>query len=380
MGIRKLFPFNKNNASECGSINGGANPRYAVSLEGGGASGAFTWGVLTSILDSSTFRNGEVDLVVVTGTSAGTMNGILLTYALNNTQLSVSDRCDLGIKSLKNMWGDIGTAHCFLTMLHKFNECSAGLWDLMLGISQDDEKEHRNLEVWPNVSQKDIDGFHTIASNGGLKGMEDLLNKYAPKWDRVTDGPVHFYTSSARKINKDGAFSYGNLEEVVHGPKDLKVEHAVASGALRMMGPQIIDGNHHFDGGYCSNPYMRAIDEYDITDCLVIRTQPEPKGRIKACLQEELFHRRALEDSDGEPSLIMGEASHEIRWMSKQRKYNVHTVSLPYEADWTHTICYNTDPKFLNMLFDIGVREGKNWVQKNGFDRTQTVAYESVMS
>ena len=55
----------------------GARRRVALALQGGGSHGAFTWGVLDRLLDDAT-----IDIVGVTGTSAGAMNGAVLVDGL----------------------------------------------------------------------------------------------------------------------------------------------------------------------------------------------------------------------------------------------------------------------------------------------------------
>jgi hypothetical protein len=54
-----------------------ARRKVALALQGGGSHGAFTWGVLDRLLDDPT-----IDIVGVTGTSAGAMNGAVLVDGL----------------------------------------------------------------------------------------------------------------------------------------------------------------------------------------------------------------------------------------------------------------------------------------------------------
>ncbi|THF62630.1 patatin-like phospholipase family protein [Pseudothauera rhizosphaerae] len=54
------------------------NPRpVGLALQGGGAHGAFTWGVLDALLE-----DGRVDFEAVSGTSAGAMNAVVLAHGL----------------------------------------------------------------------------------------------------------------------------------------------------------------------------------------------------------------------------------------------------------------------------------------------------------
>jgi NTE family protein len=51
--------------------------RLNAALQGGGAHGAFTWGVLDRLLE-----DGRVDFASVSGTSAGAMNAVILASGL----------------------------------------------------------------------------------------------------------------------------------------------------------------------------------------------------------------------------------------------------------------------------------------------------------
>src|SRR3954453_2585616 len=60
-------------AGSNGALHGLAGPRarktISLALQGGGAHGAFTWGVLDALLE-----DGRLDIKAITGTSAGAMN------------------------------------------------------------------------------------------------------------------------------------------------------------------------------------------------------------------------------------------------------------------------------------------------------------------
>ena len=54
-----------------------ARPRVNLALQGGGAHGAFTWGVLDRLLE-----DGGLEVAGICGTSAGAMNGVAVAYGL----------------------------------------------------------------------------------------------------------------------------------------------------------------------------------------------------------------------------------------------------------------------------------------------------------
>lgn len=54
-----------------------SRPAMNLALQGGGAHGAFTWGVLDALLE-----DGRMDFEGVSGTSAGAMNAVILAQGL----------------------------------------------------------------------------------------------------------------------------------------------------------------------------------------------------------------------------------------------------------------------------------------------------------
>lgn len=68
-----------------------------LALQGGGAHGAFTWGVLERIL-----QEDDLEIAAISGTSAGALNGAALKAGL------VSGGRDAAIENLNWLWGEIG--------------------------------------------------------------------------------------------------------------------------------------------------------------------------------------------------------------------------------------------------------------------------------
>lgn len=68
-------------------------PRLNLALQGGGAHGAFTWGVLDALLE-----DGDVDFEGVSGTSAGAMNAVCLAHGL------MADGRDGARRALADFW------------------------------------------------------------------------------------------------------------------------------------------------------------------------------------------------------------------------------------------------------------------------------------
>lgn len=72
-----------------------------LALQGGGAHGAFAWGVLDRLLDESWLR-----IAAITGTSAGALNGAALKAGLSRYQGAKGRRA--ARENLDRLWGEVG--------------------------------------------------------------------------------------------------------------------------------------------------------------------------------------------------------------------------------------------------------------------------------
>ena len=57
--------------------------QISLALQGGGAHGAFTWGVLDRILEDP-----DIEIAAITGTSAGALNGAALKAGLSASAMT----------------------------------------------------------------------------------------------------------------------------------------------------------------------------------------------------------------------------------------------------------------------------------------------------
>ena len=91
------------------TADNGATPhrrRLALALQGGGSHGAYTWGVLDRILEDAT-----LDIVGITGTSAGAMNAVVLADGL------VRGGAEEARRNLRTFWETIGRMPGFASFL-----------------------------------------------------------------------------------------------------------------------------------------------------------------------------------------------------------------------------------------------------------------------
>ena len=109
--------------------NRSAGPRPArinLALQGGGSHGAFTWGVLDTLLD-----DGRLSLEGISGTSAGAMNAVALAHGLarsvGKTDVQVRESAR---ESLAKFWGGIVDMGALSTSL---SQAQRTPFDLLFG-------------------------------------------------------------------------------------------------------------------------------------------------------------------------------------------------------------------------------------------------------
>ncbi|THD74852.1 patatin-like phospholipase family protein [Thalassobius vesicularis] len=77
-----------------------AKKRINLALQGGGAHGAFTWGVLDRLLEE-----GDIEIAAISGTSAGAMNGAALKSGW------IEGGAEGAREKLDWLWGKLGAVH-----------------------------------------------------------------------------------------------------------------------------------------------------------------------------------------------------------------------------------------------------------------------------
>src|SRR5690349_17391652 len=180
--------------------------RLSLALQGGGAFGAFTWGVLDRLLEED-----DLELDAVSGASAGAINAVLLASGL------AKGGPDEARASLGRFWTSVG------------------------------ESSARNLFLHPELvvataSQLSPSQFNPLE----LNPLRDLLAQEVDFEAIRAHSPVRLLVSATRV--QDGAVR-------VFRTKAISMEVVLASACLPRLHHAVeIHGEPHWDGGYAANP------------------------------------------------------------------------------------------------------------------------------
>lgn len=224
----------------------------SLALQGGGAHGAFQWGVLDRLLEY-----GALDIQSITGASAGAMNAVALVAGM------VEDGPDGARKKLESFWRAVSQGG------------SRGVFgeNLMANLATDwftNNPAYRYMEaltsqVTPTVSPYD---FNPLNLNPLRDILRDEIDFEAVREQSNID---LFIAATAVKSNEAKLF---------HGP-ELTAEHIMASACLPDVFQAVeIDGVHYWDGGYLANPPIWPLVECQARDVLLCLLNPLETSKL----------------------------------------------------------------------------------------------------
>lgn len=310
-----------------------------LALQGGGAHGAFTWGVLDRILE-----DGRLWIEAISGTSAGAMNAVVVADGL------MRDGCNGAREALHCFWREVSQAA-------RFSPVQRAPLDMFMG--------NWSLDCSPGYLF--LDFLTRLASPYELNPwqfnpLQDILGK-------VVDFDL------VRSCNKTKIFiSATNVETgrvKVFDRTHLTSDMVMASACLPHMFQAVeIDGVPYWDGGFMGNPVLFPF--YDAAECqdiMIVQINPiERKGAPRTArdilnrvneitfngsLLKELrsvdFVRRLIEQGKLDPkhyrqlNIHIVEAQDAIRPLGASSKLN---------AEW----------EFLRHLFAIGRQAADDWL------------------
>jgi NTE family protein len=317
--------FNKQNNKKTVSLG--------LALQGGGSYGSFTKGVLIALLESDLVKDDIAKIKTVTGTSAGAINGALLTYGLN------SGSKEKAIECLNGLWSDVGDqgkeALRYSTLFNFFS-----------------------FSKWPNLPESMLIAGRTMVSKGFiLEQLKNNLDKQIDNWGTVQKGPTKLYINAVKEDSQTK-----NRSHIVFSGKDITSDTVTASGALEIIGPKTINGEHFYDGAYWRNPCFSDIKKENITDLLVITLQPHPSEKITAKHQDVLRngHKKPGKETIG------SEIHHHLAHLHQENpNLNLHVISLNVNPSWNYTSRLNAHPDWLKELEKKGYEAGQKWLSEN---------------
>lgn len=349
-------------------VNGGALPvaqmeravetkTVNLALQGGGAHGAFAWGVLDRLLE-----DGRLAFEGVSATSAGAMNATVLAYGL------AEGGREGARKALANFWRRVSHA-AILSPLQP------SLIDRML--------HNHSLSMSPAFAALDI--------------MTRMFSPYELNTfnfnplRKVLEGSVDFERLRANAKTKLYlcATNVRTGKVKVFENKDITVDAVMASACLPFIFKAVeIDGEAYWDGGYMGNPAIfPLIYGCESRDVVVVHINPLMRDEVPKTAQSIL--NRINEISFNSSLVREMRAIAFVTKLVDERKLEelglkrmlVHAIeSETFMRELGVISKLNADWEFLTHLRDVGRKSAEAWLDTHfsKVNRESTVDISSV--
>lgn len=316
-----------------------ANPVVNLALQGGGAHGAFTWGVLDALLE-----DGRLAFEGVSGTSAGAMNAVVLAQGL------MAGGRDGARQALREFWTAVAESLPF--------EAAVPTAD---GEGFQLASPLRLMLQWTHYfSPGQLNPFD-------LNPLRDILRAQID-FDRLRQAsPVMLFIATTEANS-------GKLR--LFRTPELVIEAVLASACLpRLHRSVMIDGQAHWDGGYAANPaiYPLVLD-CRTRDTLLVMLSPLKWAQTPQSAQA--IGERTLELAFNATFLRemrmfahLRERVDTIAWW-RRGPLERRLARARYHAIEPHARVHalDTDTKaaaslrFFEMLFGLGREQGQAWL------------------
>jgi NTE family protein len=307
-----------------------------LALQGGGAHGAFTWGVLDRLLEES-WLNFEG----ISATSSGAMNALAL------AQGWLDGERDGARAVLAQLWERI--AHETSALRWAFAGPTGSTAETMLlGITRHfTPKEMNPLDYNP---------------------VREIASKLFD-FERLRASSVHSLFLAATRV-RDGRLAIFDREK-------LSMDALLASVCLpQLFAPVEIDGEMYWDGGYAGNPVLEPlIYECRAADLLSVLVQPLEHAQPPKTMRE--INERVVElgfstTFSREVDTILKaknslDSAFAVSWLGRRMKsLRLHIVD-PGESldDFSAKTRLNTRIGFLRELCDLGRERAASWLENH---------------
>ncbi|MGE0627568.1 MAG: patatin-like phospholipase family protein [Hyphomicrobiaceae bacterium] len=226
----------------------GSRKPVNLALQGGGAHGAFSWGVLDKLLEDD-----RLALDAVSATSAGAMNAVAMAYGI-----SVGGREGARAK-LDEFWREVSRSGALWSPIRSMP------WDSWVGSSPFGTGTSAAYQ-WFSAMTNMVSPYQFNPL--GINPLKEVLERVID-FQRLRDcrqATRLFISATNVRTGKIRVFENG----------EIGVEAVLASACLPMLFQAVeVDGEHFWDGGYMGNPAIfPLIYRGASTDVVIVHTNP----------------------------------------------------------------------------------------------------------
>ena len=215
-----------------------------LALQGGGAHGAYTWGVIDRLLEDD-----RIEIEGISGTSAGAMNGVVMADALTRGGKRAARQ------ALREFWQAVSRAGMASPIRRSPMDILTGNWSL----------DHSPGYIAMDLMTRLVSPYQLNPLN--LNPLRDIVAAHID-FERVRqcDQLKLFVAATNVRTGKQRVFRR----------EEMCVDAVMASACLPFMFQAVeIDGEAYWDGGYMGNPALFPLmEECSARDILLVQINP----------------------------------------------------------------------------------------------------------
>lgn len=224
-----------------------------LALQGGGAHGAFTWGVLDTILSDD-----RLMIEGLSGTSAGAMNGAIVAGALAQ---EAGDRRSHAREALQRFWRDVSIDGQLSTSQRALADIVLAPWRLGMAAAEPFMNATRRFASPYDFNPLDINPLRSVVEN-----HVDCAAIQSAQGPKLFVAATNVYTGRLRVFRNE----------------EIHADVLMASAALPYLFRAVeIDGEPYWDGGFMGNPALYPFfTETETADILLIQINPVERREL----------------------------------------------------------------------------------------------------
>jgi NTE family protein len=320
--------------------------RLNLALQGGGAHGAFTWGVLDRLLEDE-----RLVFDGISATSAGAMNATVMVYGYQQGGRAGA-RAALG-----NFWRRIAHAQAQTPF-------QATWWDRLTG---NHALDNSPAFVWLDFVTRVLSPYQLNPAD--WNPLRDVLTA-SVDFDamRRSKLPIQLFLCATNVRS-------GKVK--VFGESELSADAVMASGCLPFLFKAVeIEGEAYWDGGYMGNPAIfPLINRCASPDIMVVHINPIMRtalpvtaGEILNRINEISFNSSLMREMRAISFVTRLIDDGEVG-MDRLKRLYIHAISAEERMrDFSVLSKFNADWDFLLDLKEVGRAHADAWLKQN-FDQ-----------
>ena len=343
--IPQALRKSKSNSGRPKSNGSNGKKRINLALQGGGAHGAFTWGVLDELL-----ADGRIEIEGMSGTSAGAVNAVMVADGLARG----------GPEEARKRLADFWRAASRDGDMSKLNRAISDRLFSLIPIAV------TPFQPFFDAMSRTLSPYDLNPLN--INPLRDLIVRFVD-FEAVKKSGMPLFIAATNVHT-------GRLR--VFPREKIDADAVMASAALPYVFRAVeIDGEPYWDGGYTANPpiypFFRTTETEDV---LVVQINPVVRAATPHSAQEIMnrvneitfnsslvaeyraieFVRRLIDDGALKRGIGPGE----------YRRINVHRIDLGFIGrKLTPSSRLNTDFDFFEMLHRAGRRAGRRFLDQH---------------